>query len=167
MKADRNRYRVYEERQVFSTDEMVEMLHAEFGISKPESEAIISAWVNLLRYEVVRTADQDGRFSSSLQEGEAVFRLDSLLIPVGVERSAFGNQVARRTGVCFETVCFTFQKMSDILSSLKGSKAFEPIGWFEVVPGTEGGGFRVHLWEDFPQPASYKYDKISLSERLA
>jgi len=163
-----NRFWCYENGAIFYYNEMLNLLQSEARNSTQVSEAIITAWINLLRFEVVRLAGEDEQFSLSLQKGEGIILLKRFLAPKNWDKDTFGNQVARRTGLSYSSVCATFQKMSNILFELDGHKAFEPIGWFKNVPRAEGGGFRVHLWEDFPQPVSYKHEEeISFSEQLA
>jgi hypothetical protein len=154
-----NRYWCHKHGQVLPFDEMVRALEcSEAEIRRQDSEATIIAWVNFLRSEVLRLADLDQEFFSSLKNGDAVLRLRKLLMPTGWREEEFGKQISLRTGLPLVSVCSIFREMSKVLSDLAYERAFEPVGWFEVLP-REGGGFLVHLWDDFPQPVSSGIEK--------
>jgi hypothetical protein len=148
---------------MFYLDDMMSMLQSDDRTTPEGYESILGAWINLLRSEVINLAGQDRQFLASLQNGSAVLLLSKFLIPGGWTTESLGHSIAQRTGVSFSTVCATIQRMSKILLELQGEKAFEPVGWFEVASRAEGGGFRVLLWQDFPQPASYRFEEEPLS----
>lgn len=159
VKPETNRFRCVENKKVFYLDEMVNALQSDGRTSVQSYESIIAAWINLLRFQVIKVVAYNSNLMSDLQSGGMVFRLGKLLVPEGWTRENFGNHIAERTGVSFSTVCSTFSRMSQILTSLNGQKAFEPIGWLEAIPKAEGGGFRVYLWEDFPNPSAYDFEE--------
>lgn len=163
MELKNNRFWCYSNESIFYIDEMINSLHTRTSVPREVVEAMISAWINLVRFEVLQFADHNQAFSLSLREGKGVIYLKKFLIPQEWTRDSFGKHIARRTGSSFNTVCTTFQAMGEILSNLNCRKAFEPIGWLDVVSKADGGGFKVYLWDDFPQPDSYRFEEESTS----
>lgn len=157
---ENNRFLCGQHSRIFPFDEMLRALESSAAqVRRQDSEALIIAWVNFLRSEVLQLAKRDAEFLSSLKRGDAVIRLRKLLMPEEWREQDFGTQISLRSGLPLESVCSIFRAMSKILIDLNGHRAFEPIGWFEVLPKGEGAGFLVHLWHDFPQPVSSGVEK--------
>jgi hypothetical protein len=155
---NRHRLHKYAPEYIFGTDEMVVWIRSRTGAPDEMSDALLGAWINLIRAELLRREILDGSTSERLEHGEEFLLLSHDLAP---RRRCLGPGnwssdelwawISVRTGLLHRDVSLLLHTVADKLRELNGEKAFEPVGW--VTTGDEEG-FRAHLWDDFLDPAS-------------
>ena len=126
-------------------------------------EALLKAWISILRYETLSRVERDKGYMLAIQRGEGFLYLDNELVPEEWDKESIWSQMALRTGLSHQQVRNTFILISEKIRSLGGEKAFEPVGWFRLDDDSNKG-FKVLLWQDFLQQKSYRMEQITFQK---
>ena len=146
-----NRISAYEQKMLFRTYEMVDWLQDKTGTPPEMSEALLGAWVGVLRYEVLCRAEKDEDFLQTIKNGKGSLLLNKELAPETWSNEELGNQISRETGLLHVTVYYLLEKVGEKFRELDEKKAYEPIGWVHINKD-DGYPFSVNFWQDFLQP---------------
>lgn len=161
MRAAKNHMWSIENGAVLYAAEMLEWLETIAGIPRHEGQAVLTNWLSIIQHTVVSLAETDKEFLSALVRGEAILHLNNLLIPAGLDKDMIGNDISQQTNIPFKKVCNTIIEIKKKLYTIKDEKAFEPLGWLDVLTSEKRRGLQVYLWEDYLEPASYKFSQKS------
>ncbi len=142
-----------EEDLLFRTNDMVDWLGIQAGLEEELSEALLGAWVGMLRNVVLHQAEQNEDVLKAVETGSGTLTLDRELAPKDSDKTEAWSQIAQETGLPYNGLRPLLRLIGERLRGLQGKKAFEPIGWFT---STDNDDFSVTLWRDFLQPVSYE-----------
>jgi len=135
--------------EIFYTYEMIDWLCEKTNAPHELSEALLGAWVGVLRHDALLRAENDERFSHDLRYGHAAVLLNEKLFPIEWSNDEFWAQISHETGLVPPQVDALLQLVREKLFELKGATAFEPLGY--TIPTPEGK-LQVRYWTDFLLP---------------
>ena len=144
-----NRITAFREGLIFHTYEMVDWLRTSTGAPYEMGEAMLGAWVGVLRHDTLVRAEHDQGFFMSFRDGRGHLHLTEALAPEEWKNEELWLQISRETGILYPEVQLLLAQIGERLRELREAKAFEPIGWFHT---THNGTFDVNCWNDFLQP---------------
>ena len=144
-----NRITAFSEGLIFHTHEMLAWLRTSIGAPYEMGEAMLGAWVGVLRYDALIRAEHDQDFFMSFRDGRGHLHLTETLAPEEWKNEELWLQISRETGILYPEVQLLLTQIRERLRALNEAKAFEPIGWFHT---TYNGAFNVNCWNDFLQP---------------